>query len=78
MQQKAKTQSKLGAHNGGLLCLVVILKRRFDADLKCSQGGLTRDSSSSSPGQRTPILNFKRRCCAATVASVTKEDHIET
>lgn len=48
---KTKAQSKLGLHteryeNSGLLSVAVILNRRFDAALiKCSRGGLTRDSS---------------------------------
>lgn len=48
---KAKAQSKLGSHsesyeNRSLLSVAVVLDRRFDAALiKCSRGGLTRDSS---------------------------------
>lgn len=48
---KTKAQSKLGPHNEryenrSLLSVAVILNRSFDAALvKCSRGGLVRDSS---------------------------------
>lgn len=48
---KTKAQSKLGSHTESyetrrLLSVAVILNRRFDAALiKCSRGGLARDSS---------------------------------